>query len=62
METLTLQDLQFFLPEVILITFAFVVLFISNKNKSSLLPFHLAMGALLGALIFTITQLGSEAI
>lgn len=61
MNALTFADLQYFIPELILTTFALVILLISRKNRSGI-HFQLAMGALLGALVVTITQLGSNVI
>ena len=62
MNGLTLADLQYFLPEFILVTLALAILLTSRKNKSSFLHFYLAMGALLGALVLTTTQLGLNVI
>lgn len=62
MNALTFTDLLYFLPELILITFALAILLIGNKGKSGVLHFYLAIGALLGALFLTLTQLGSNAI
>ena len=62
MEGLTLQQLQYFLPEIILVTFGLVVILISSRNKESNLHFFLTISALVGALIVTISQLGTDVI
>lgn len=58
MNGLTLADLQYFLPELILVTFALIVLLTGKKNKYSSVHFYLAIGALLVAQAITATQLG----